>query len=98
MCPNTGKPDTVCPGKLDTPHPKPSPCKFTKTYLDENGYKVFVSTGLWNAGKTFMSFRRKSSSAGMHRVKIKFLPERKSFDKAQEDLDVYAEKKGWKEG
>jgi hypothetical protein len=97
MCPNKGKPDTICPGIPHTPHPEPSPCDFIKTYLDENGSKVFVSTGLWNAGKTFMSFRSKSPSAGMHRVKSKFLPERRDFDKAQADLDEYAEKKEWKE-
>jgi hypothetical protein len=44
-----------------------------------------------------MAFKRKSASDGMHRVKTKFLPERKDFDKAQEDLDEYAIKKGWRE-
>jgi hypothetical protein len=96
MCPNIGKQDTTCPGKPHTPHPKPSPCKFTKTYLDENGYIVFVSSGL-SSGKMFMAFKRKSASDGMHRVKTKFLPERRDFDKAQEDLDEYAIKKGWRE-
>jgi hypothetical protein len=75
MCPNKGKQNITCPGIAHTPHPEPTPCKFVKTYLDENGYKVFVSTGLWNTGKTFVSFRRKPPSAGMHRVKTKFLPE-----------------------
>jgi hypothetical protein len=97
MCPNTGKPDITCPGISHTPHPEPSPCKFIKIYRDETGSMIFVSTGLWNSGKTFMSFRRKSPSAGMHRVKSKFLPERKNFDQAQTDLDEYAKKKGWKE-
>jgi hypothetical protein len=97
MCPNRDKKETICPGVPESPHPKPSPCKFVRSYLDAEGNKVFVDTGLWNYGEHFMSFRRKpKAGAGMHRVKTKFLPERESFDEAQEDLNEYAEQKGWK--
>jgi hypothetical protein len=96
MCPNVyeGKEASrVCPGIVETPHPKPSSCRFVVSYLDDNGAEVFVSKGL---GKTFMSFRKSESGMGLRRVKTKRLPERKDFDTAQVDLNAYAKEKGWR--
>jgi len=83
----------LCPGIPETLHPKSSKCDFENVWHDEKGEDVFVNSGL--GGKNYMSFRR-STHGGLHRVKTKYLPERKSFDEAQHDLNLYAKKKGWK--
>jgi hypothetical protein len=97
MCPNNSSPKErksfVCPGIPGTPHPKQTVCGFVTVWTDENGRGVFVDSGL--GGRNFMSFRR-SARGGLHRVKSKFLPLRKTFDEAQTDLNLYAQKKGWK--
>jgi hypothetical protein len=98
MCPNEDRPSNdICPGIPGTPHPQKSECGFVVSYFDDKGNTVFVSTGLWNTGKTFMSFRRKQKAGkGTHRVVSKNLPERKTFDEARTDLNKYAGIKGWK--
>jgi hypothetical protein len=96
MCPNVRKPKlSLCPGIPKTLHPQQSECDFVNVWRDENDEAVFVDSGLGN--KNFMSFRR-SKRGGLHRVKTKFLPVRKIFDEAQTDLNLYAQKKGWKLG
>jgi len=96
MCPKTkGEESNVCPGIPGTHHPRRTSCGFANIWRDENGETVFVSSGLGK--RKFMSFRR-SASGGLHRVKTKFLPVRNNFDDAQEDLNLYARKKGWKLG
>jgi len=67
-----------------------------KKYLDGNGSRVFVSSGI-TAGTHWMVVRQKNKSAGTHRVKSPALPLRASRDEAQLDLDAYAQKKGWRE-
>jgi len=84
---------SICPGIPGTLHPKPSKCGLKNKYRDVNGKIVFVNSGL--GGKNYMSFRR-SVHGGLHRVKTKYLPERKSFSEAQRDLDLYAKTYGWK--
>jgi hypothetical protein len=65
-------------------------------YRDENGSKVFVSSGIATDGKTWMTVRRKPGiGKGTHRIKSPALPIRDSFARAQEDLDAYAKQKGW---
>jgi hypothetical protein len=96
MCPNNGKMEKICPGRPGTVHEKPSPCDFVKSWRDEKGIVVFAGS-LWNDGRIFMSFRINPRTGGTHRVVTKQLPERKSFDEAQRDLNRYAVKKMWKE-
>jgi len=66
-----------------------------RIYQDENGTKVFVSSGISTDGKTWLTVRQKKGK-GTHRVKSPALPIRETLAKAQEDLDAYAERKGWK--
>ena len=82
----------VCPGIPETLHPEPGACAFVNVWRDENGIAVFVDHEI--GGGNFMSFRR-GKSGGLHRVKTKSLPLQKTFDEAQADLNLYAEKKGW---
>lgn len=93
MCPNDELPKSVCPGEKGTPHEEDSPCDFVASFRDDNGDRVFVSSGIGNS--YFMSFRSKNGK-GLHRIKSKALPERKTFDQAQEDLNKYAKAKGWR--
>ena len=67
-----------------------------RIYLDENGAKVFVSSGIATDGKTWLTVRQKKGK-GTHRIKSPSLPIRETLAKAQEDLDAYAERKGWKQ-
>lgn len=93
MCPNMGNPSTTCPGIPHTPHPDPSECRYVKTYEDERGWKYFVRSGI---GKDcFKAFYRKPGCK--KEVGYKNLAWRNGFDKAQADLNMLAEKKGWKE-
>lgn len=93
MCPNRELFDNPwCPGILGTVHPVGSWCEFVHRFVDDRGCTVLVSKGL---GDTFMSFRI-SRSGGLHRVKSPQLPERKTFDKAQADLNKYAIAKQWR--
>jgi hypothetical protein len=85
----------ICPGIPGTPHPRQSTCNFENTWHDTNGKAVFADSGI--GGKNYMSFRH-SDSGGLHRVKTKYLPLRKTFDEAQKDLNLYATTYGWKLG
>ena len=67
-----------------------------KTYIDENGARVFVSSGI-SRGEDWMTVRRKKTTAGTHRVKSPALQIRDTRDEAQRDLDAYAAKRGWQE-
>jgi hypothetical protein len=92
MCPNRNRQSAICPGVEGTAHPENTLCNFIRIYSDKKGNSVFVSRGL---GKRFMSFRQKEGAMGIHRVVSKKLPERKTFDEAQEDLNKYAITKKW---
>ena len=62
-------------------------------YIDENGILVVVSSGI-SGGNAYMACRvRKSGS--LQRIKSKNLPIRNTRNEAQEDLDLYAENRGW---
>lgn len=65
-------------------------------YLDDQDRLVFVSTGI-SGGDTvqWAAYRRKLNGC-LQRIKTKFLPLRATQAEAQTDLDVYANKKGWK--
>jgi hypothetical protein len=92
MCPNRNRQSAICPGIEGTVHPKDTLCDFVRVYSDEQGKLVLVSRGL---GERFMSFKRKEGAMGMHRMVSKKLPERETFDEAQEDLNKYAIAKKW---
>lgn len=62
-------------------------------YIDDNGCVVKVSSGI-SGGKAWMSCRVKPSGS-LQRVKSKRLSERETKEEAQEDLDRYAEDRGW---
>lgn len=64
-------------------------------YEDENGSKIFVSSGISN-GEVFMTVRQKDGKTGQHRIKSKFLPLTYTPEEQQEYLDAYAKEKGWK--
>jgi hypothetical protein len=66
-----------------------------KIYCDENGAKVFASSGISTDGKTWLTVRQKKGK-GTHRIKSSALPIRETLAKAQEDLDAYAKRKDWK--
>jgi hypothetical protein len=91
MCPNAGTHKTICPGIEGSPHHGDSKCDFAARFFDSKRTVVFV--GLCADG-VYASLRE-SVSGGMHRVKSPSLPPRGSFDEAQEDLNKYAESKGW---
>ena len=64
-------------------------------YENEKGEIIIVATGLGQP-PTFGAFRINSRTGGKHRVKSKNLPMRANRDEAEEDLQRYAEKHGWK--
>lgn len=59
-------------------------------FIDNEGKKVFVT----KQGSNFMTAR--VGEFGKHRIKSPVLPIRETYEEAQYDLIVYAEKKGWK--
>jgi hypothetical protein len=95
MCPNINEPSAACPGITGTVHPKNTTCDFVRVYFDGKGQVIFVSKGL---GERYMVFRQKEGGMGMHRLVSKRLPERRTFDEAQEDLNQYALAKKWQHG
>ena len=93
MCPNIDKPNRICPGIPGTPHPNDSPCRFVKTYRDSRGWEYFVRSGI--GANTFKTFYQNPKQAGSHGWRP--VPWRDSFDEAQADLNMEAEKRGWEE-
>jgi hypothetical protein len=95
MCPNTKEPDNrICPpspfGKGETP------CRFVKKYIDSRGWKYKVMPGIGESNyKARYQIPEKSGNVGWKGVQS--LPRRKSFDEAQADLNLWAEKKGFQE-
>ena len=67
-----------------------------KRYYDCNGALVFVSSGI-SGGAVWMTVRRKKPTAGTHRIVSPRLPLRDMPEQAQQDLDAYAQSKGWRE-
>jgi hypothetical protein len=96
MCPNRNIPiRKICPP--GGPSEKPETlCRFVVAFLDDNGYKVFVSNGIDSSGKKWFSVRQKDANRGTHRIKAEALPIRETFDEAQYDLNMYAHEKRWK--
>ncbi|OPY62250.1 MAG: Chromosome-partitioning protein Spo0J [Pelotomaculum sp. PtaU1.Bin065] len=69
-----------------------------KCYLDDQGRELFVSRGLWfgdNSQVQYGTFWR-NHTGGLHRVKSPAMPMVASEEEAQKNLDVWAEKKGFK--
>lgn len=98
MCPNINTDSIICPGIKDTPHPKPSECRYVKMYTDDRGWIYFVRSGIGvDHYKGFYTKNKKDLKAGIRQHGMRALEWRKTFDEAQKDLNVYAEKKGWKE-
>lgn len=63
-------------------------------YIDDKGRLIFASAGLDR--KVFMiMYKNAWENSGMHRLKVKGIPERDNLEDAQADLDAYAAKKGW---
>ncbi len=96
MCPNINNPSNqICPSG-GPQNKKETICDFVLTFIDENNFPVFISNGIASDNKTWFTVRKKTVWNGIHRVKTKALPERKQFDEAQTDLNMYAQRKGWK--
>lgn len=98
MCPNIDEDIRVCPGVKYTPHPEPSECRFVKVYIDNRGWIYFVRSGI--GPDRFKGFYTKSIEdykSGIHQHGMRAVQWQNTFDKAQSDLNIYAEKKGWKE-
>jgi len=96
MCPNIQKRDRVCPGIPHTLHPNPSPCRFVKYYKDERGWKYKVFSGIGEGA--YKARYQKPEKTGNNGWKgVGALPWRETFDKAQEDLNRYANEKGFTE-
>lgn len=93
MCPNVGKNRNVCPGIVGTPHPKDSPCRFVKEYIDARGWKYRVMSGIGDAG--FMGRYQKPGKTGCKCMRN--MEWRKSFDHVQSELNAMAKEKGWEE-
>lgn len=91
MCPNINKDDIACPGIEGTPHPESSRCGFVKTFIDNRGWMYKVGSRI--GSDAFKAKYKKPDKASWkcHGQ----VPWQDSFDKAQEDLNAYANKKGW---
>jgi hypothetical protein len=63
-------------------------CRFTADFLDSDGAKIFVA----KLGRSWASFKQN----GRWLRRLEDLPNRRSYDEAQHDLNVFADKKGWK--
>jgi hypothetical protein len=89
MCPNKEEDSTTCPGIPGTPHPDETRCNFVNEFFDtaRNRSIAIINNGVY--------FSAASSGQGFHRITVKALPLRDTFDAAQEDLNRYAMKKGW---
>jgi hypothetical protein len=88
LCPNTGAPlKRLCPPGGPSKKPETS-CRFTADFLDSGGAKIFVA----RLGKSWASFKQDQS--GLRR--LEGLPSRRSYDEAQHDWNIFADKKGWR--
>jgi hypothetical protein len=66
-----------------------------KIYSDGNGVRIFVSCNI--ATDEWLVVRQKKAWKETHRIKSPALPIRKTLAEAQNDLDAYAKRKGWKQ-
>ena len=93
MCPQKLDSSRICPGIPGTPHPSPSPCRFVKVYRDSRGWEFFVGSGI--CGDEYKTFYQKPEKFRAYGCRL--VPWRDSFDEAQADLNMEAEKRGWEE-
>jgi hypothetical protein len=94
MCPNIRKPQFKrCPGRPGTLHPYETDCDFVNIWRNGKGQAVFVACSRKGYFTSYV-FSRKSVVLPL--AAGKSLPYRRSFDAAQTDLNLYAQKKGWK--
>ena len=98
MCPNINKNSQICPGIKATPHPEASQCRYVKLYTDNRGWIYYVRSGIGQgAYKGFYAKNETDYKSGIHQHGMRMLGWCKTFDKAQSELNIYAEKKCWKE-
>ena len=96
MCLNTNQNTNICLGIPGTPHPHTSQCRFVKCYVDERGWKYKVMSGIGE--NRFKARYQKPDKTGDYGWKgLATVPWRDTFDEAQTDLNMLAEKKGWNE-
>lgn len=67
-------------------------------YFDDHDRLVLISVGISGNGSParWASYRRKTPTRSLQRIKSKFLPLRSTPEEAQADLDAYAKRKGWR--
>jgi hypothetical protein len=96
MCPNIHSYKKrilrICPGIPGTPHSRQSECDFVIVWRKKSGSAVYVHS--LTRGRSFVSVSR-NKYGGYSQAYAQFLPARKSFDEAQTDLNLFAQKKGW---
>jgi hypothetical protein len=94
MCPNIRTPFLrKCPGKPGILHPNDTPCRFVKVYQDDRGWQYFVRAGI--GLNTFKAFYCKPDQTREHGWRpVQWC---NSFDTAQADLNMEAQKRGWEE-
>lgn len=90
MCPQVDRDEMTCP-PVAPMHPKATPCRFVREYIDKRGWQYKVMGGI--SMTTFKARFKKPGKTSYHGVKQ--LPWRDSFDAAQRDLNVLARNKGW---
>lgn len=91
LCSNLDNPSTECPPKPF--NPEITPCRFVKTYVDNRGWKYKVMSGIDQ--DTYKGRYQRPGKSGWKCMNN--MEWRKTFDKAQSDLNTMAEAKGWKE-
>lgn len=96
MCPNIELHKTICPALY---HKKEeTPCRFIKIYTDCRGWIYFVRSGIGESNYKGFYAKNEEDYKSEHRQHgMRAMEWRKSFDEAQKDLNIYAEKKGWQE-
>lgn len=92
MCPQINDCKRICPtGPLK---PKETECDFVVSWVDARGWKYKVMGDL--AG-TYKGRYQDDKHTGITGWKgMRQMERRETFDEAQEDLNAYAKKKGWK--
>lgn len=96
MCPDRDGSRSYCCSlfKPDILSGQPYPCKFVKVFADEAGRMLRVCESPKHG--MFKAHYQTEVSQPWKPLVTKFLPWRRSFDKAQMDLNFYAAHKGWK--
>ncbi len=92
MCPQIDDCKRTCPaGPLK---PEETKCDFVVSWVDSRGWKYKVMGDLAGTYKGRYQDDKHAGSTGWKGMRQ--MQRRETFDMAQEDLNVYAKKKGWK--